>query len=126
MAAPYNYHGGFESVHASGAECGTLYEPVEYDAKFFLAGSNQRTAVLHLERKDSKGFFHRQTMVGLIGYSGDIELSKSFTKDGLIYDLHASGIIDYNFVLANISVKATRAATKEIVCTGDGDYSAFN
>lgn len=125
-AQPVEFKGEFETVEATSMECEALYAPTEYNAKFFLMGPTNRTAVLNLSRADKTGFFHQLTLVGRLGGSGDVEVTKSFTKDGLKYDLIASGIVSYQVLLVNIQTTVTKAETKETICTGNSDFSAFN
>ena len=122
-----DFKGEFSQVNSSGPDCDGIFRHTQYEAKHVLTGPTGHTSVLHfkdLEPGTEPGFFDGMTLVGLLGYSGDIRAERSVTKGDFTYQIFSEGYLGPQFLYTELSVQ--KFARSEILCTASGEFSSFS
>ncbi len=117
------FKGSFQTIVHSASECEGLITTEEFLLTHVLTGASGRTSVLNF--KGQKGsYFHNLTLVGGFGYSNDFLVEKNFAKDKYTHRVVAKGLVDYGFLMADVTVTLIDKAAAKVVCTANAEIYA--
>ena len=120
------FHGAFAETSFQGDACKSVFLFSDYTTRHYVAGANHRTSVVNFSSPDKTGFFSGVTVVGLLGPENDIRDERTTSKDGITTHIVAEGIVSQDLLLLDVKVDMVRSDTSEVICTAQGQYSAFN
>ncbi len=123
-AGNIDFDGSFSEVRSSGPGCEQVFERTAYHARHAVTGPTGRTSVLKFTN-DGDGFLDGLVLVGLLGGSNDLFYDKTLATDGLNYEVHAEGFVDYNVLYLEFEVNGVDADGAS-VCKATATFSAFN
>src|SRR5690606_32036353 len=103
--------------------CGGSISEGEYHAQLFFVGPSGYTIAVHLNSSDESGILHGQTLVGRIGYRGDIILQKELLRGGNRYVIVADGLASAEVLLFTVQVWREGEGER---CLVEAEYSGFS
>lgn len=114
-------------MNTTGTGCEEIFHSTQYLARHLLSGPTYHTSVLHfvdIELTTEPGFFDGMTLIGLLGYSGDIRAEKQIEKAGASYFIVSEGYLGAKFLFTRVTVEKRGHGTT--LCTAAAEFSAFN
>lgn len=127
IPSPLHFKGGsFETFEVSSSDCDELFDAAAtYPISHYLTGPTHLTSVVHFPTTTPATFFSNLTLTGYFGYNNDFQVERTFNRNGFQYYLKANGNVTLQFFLMAMKVEKRVVGSKDLLCTGHGEFSAF-